>query len=70
MKVFYVFGHDTKGQRVDLAKFFSRDDAEAHRTAKYPRVTSYQPWRDVNIEEREESLEDQHVAHGGKVGAS
>lgn len=78
MQVFYITGvsedarkHFIEAQRVNpdakcpravLAKFFKRKDAEAH-------VFKYRGWSDVQIDERAETLEMQHVAHGGKVGA-
>jgi hypothetical protein len=54
-------GTDEKA-RIDIGKFFTRKDAEDHVGKRHG------TWRDLRVEEREESQEQQHVAHGGKVG--
>ena len=64
MEVFYVTGmvHGLQA-RQQFGKFFKREDAEAHlKRLEYPRRT------ELRVEQKTESLEDQHFAHGGNVG--
>jgi hypothetical protein len=48
--------------RTDLAKFFTREDADTHADRLHP------SWVQVKVEERSESEADQHPAHAkGKL---
>jgi hypothetical protein len=53
-------GGEDQAPRFDRAKFFDRDHAEAHMATVRG--------RGLRVEEREETQEEQHHAHGGKVG--
>jgi hypothetical protein len=49
--------------RHDLAFYFARGAAEAHRENLHP------TWADAKVEEREETRESMHYAYGGTRGA-
>ena len=46
-----------KKMRVDIAKFFTLADAEKHMGRRHG------TWRDLRIDEREETEDEQHPAH-------
>ena len=48
--------------KADLAKFFTRGDAEKHAERRHG------TWRDLRVEEREESEREQHPAHRYEKG--
>jgi hypothetical protein len=50
---------DTDAQRHDLMKFFVRQHAEAH----IPLLNLSGRWAEIRIEERTETVEQQHPAH-------
>jgi hypothetical protein len=55
-------GHDPQrpaGKRVEVAKFFTRRDAEEHARTRPVGTSRFE------VEEREERPEDQHPAHAG-----
>jgi hypothetical protein len=66
--VYVVVGFDQNGVRSELAKFFEKKHAEDFMVGRRLRPISQAAWKDVGLEVREERLEDQHYAHGGKVG--
>lgn len=62
--VYYLVGADPKsGKATDLAKFFSQQDADAHRDR-------YSPWHKVHVDMRHEPLAAQHEAHRGMTMAT
>lgn len=66
--VYYVTARHVKvekdGPREERAKFFDREAADT-----FAAGLNTNHWREVAVEEREETQEGQHHAHGGKVGA-
>jgi hypothetical protein len=57
-----VRGTDAPPQRTELARCFARGHAELFMGALH------ESWMRPSIEERTETVESQHVAHGGTVG--
>lgn len=57
VQVLYIIGTDRRsGVQMDLAKFFSKKDAEAH-------LDRFAAWHNPRVDARTESLDAQHEAH-------
>ena len=70
MKVYYVVGDVVVGdvtykQGEEISKFFELAHAATHMAEVAARRTQ---WTNLHIETREETADEQHHAHGGKVG--
>lgn len=66
LDVFYIVAtraHD--GREEEIGKFFAYTHAAAH-IENIPKRNAV--WNSYRIDQRVEALEDQHHAHGGKVG--